>query len=297
MPGRVRDGLWCALAFVAAAAGCGGKPTAPHAGAPEPPARRIVSVSPSATEILFALGVGDRIVGVSTADTYPPEARRIVRVGDFGRPNLERLLRLKPDLVVYTELLKPGLEEEMKRRGLRVLQTRQGSFRDILEAVLSLGRATGTEERARALVAEYRARLKAVEERTAAVPAAQRPKVFIEVTPRPLYTAGGGSYLDEMVTKAGGVNIAHRFNRPFLKVSSEFVVQANPDVILVAYMQKRSRVAAEIAARIGWGQIAAVRTGRIITDIHPDLLCRPGPRLFDGLEALQRRLLGAEGDR
>jgi len=296
MPGRVRGGVWCALTFLAAA-GCGGKPSAPEGAASEPPARRIVSVSPSATEILFALGVGDRIVGVSTADTYPPEVRRIVRVGDFGRPNLERLLRLKPDLVVYTELLKPGLEDEMRRRGLRVLQTRQGSFRDILEAVLSLGRATGTEERAQALVAEYRARLKAVEERTAAVPAARRPRVFIEVTPRPLYTAGGGSYLDEMVTKAGGVNVAHRFNRPFLKISSEFVVQANPDVILVAYMQKRSRVAAEIAARIGWGQITAVRTGRVITDIHPDLLCRPGPRLFDGLEALQRRLLRAEGDR
>ena len=268
--------------------GCGGQEGPPAA--PRAPARRIVSVAPSATEILFALGAGDRVVGVTTADTYPPEVERIEKVGSFGKPAMETLLRLKPDLVVYTDLLKPGLAGEIERRGIRTLQTRQGSLDDVLRAITTLGEATGTPGRGRRLAADLRARMTAVERRTDAIPAERRPRVFIEITATPLYTAGGGSYLDEMVTKAGCINIAGDRPDPFLRVSSEFVVRANPDVILVAYMQRQEGVVEEISHRIGWADLAAVREQRVITDIHSDLLCRPGPRLFDGLEALQRRL-------
>jgi iron complex transport system substrate-binding protein len=135
-----------------------------------------------------------------------------------------------------------------------------------------------------------RRRMAAIEQRAAKVPADQRPRVFIEIASDPLYTAGKGSFLDELVTKAGGINIASTLNQPFAQINGEFVIQQNPDVILICYMGVVEDPAGEIAKRMGWSRMKAVREGRIIADIHPDLLCRPGPRLMDGLEKLHSRL-------
>lgn len=268
-------------------AGCAREEPAPaKASAPQ----RIVSVSPSTTEIVFALGLGDRLVGVSTADDYPPQVKDIPKVGDFGAPNMELLIGLKPDLLLATQLMKPGGEEALARQGIKVFLANQSSFDGMLDAILKLGEITGAQERAQQLVAEMRRRMTAVEQSVANIPADKRPRVFIEVQPDPIYTAGKGSFFDELVARAGGVNVAASIDQPFAQVSGEFVVQQDPDVILVCYMTADVKPAADIGKRIGWSQVKAVRDGRIISDIHPDLLCRPGPRLIDGLEKLHAEL-------
>lgn len=282
---------WLCCVVAAALAGCSRKqPSAPAA---PRPAQRIVSCSPSTTEILFALGAGDKLIAVSTADDYPPEAKTISPVGDFAMPNLELLLQLKPDLVVSTYLVKPALAQELEKRGIRVYLAPQSSFADLFAAIRELGELAGAEQRAAELVADMRRRIAEVERQAEKVAPADRPRVFIEISADPLYTAGGGSFLDELVTRAGGANIAATLKQPFAQINSEFVIRQDPDAILVCYMTSRPDAAEQIGKRIGWSQMKAVKHSRIIADIHSDLLCRPGPRLVAGLEQLHRRLYPA----
>jgi len=277
------------MIFALAIAGCQREEPAPKPVKATVP-HRIVSVSPSTTEILFAFGLGDRLVGVSTADDYPPQAKNIQKVGDFGAPNMELLIELKPDWVVSTVFLKPGLAEELENRRIRVFLTNQNSFEGLFGDIAKLGEIVGAPENARALVADMRRRMEAVGEKVAGIPADKRPKVFIEIQPDPIYTAGKGSFFDELVTRAGGINVAASLDQQFAQVSGEFVVKQNPDVILVCYPTRDKNAAAEISKRIGWSQVKAVKERRIIADIDPDVLCRPGPRLIEGLEQLHAEL-------
>lgn len=285
----------CPLVLLALiVAGCG--PAAQDEGAePEPrTCRRIASISPGTTEILFALGAQDRLVGVSTVCDYPAEAKALPKIGDLGKPNLEAVMELKPDLFVYTDLMKADLADRIRGLGVTVVEMKQRNLQDVIDTVELLGELTGTQAKAAALAGSLRARMKAVEERAARVPAAARPKVFLEIGGSPIYTAGPGSFLHEMTTRAGGINIAGTLNAEYPKVGSEFVVEADPDVIVGAYMAQAGKMAEEIPKRIGWSRIKAVREKRLVLDIDSDLLCRPGPRLFDGMEALQRAILGPE---
>ncbi len=280
----------CLLASAASFGGCGREKTTPPPSPKSTAPQRIVSVSPNTTEILFALGLGERLVGVSTADDYPPEVKNIEKVGDFGAPNMELLVDLKPDLLVATQLMKPGLAEQIEKSGIKVFLAGQNSFDGMFDSILKLGEITGAQERAKQLVDQMRQRMAVIDRKIAGIPAEKRPRVFIEIEPGPLYTAGKGSFSDELVTRAGGVNIAASMSQPFAQVSGEFVVQQDPDVILVCHPTAEKNAANEIAQRIGWSQMKAVKGGRIIADINPDLLCRPGPRLIDGVEKLHAEL-------
>ena len=281
----------CCAGALALVIPCGCEREAPQkTGTTEKFTQSIVSCSPSTTEILFALGVGDRIVAVSTADDYPAAVKDVRKVGGFADPNVEVLIGIRPDLVVSTPFRVPTVADDLRARGMKVLVSEQMSFQDVFDTILKLGEATGAQARGSELIAQLKARVAAVQARAAKVPPDKRLKVFIEISSAPLYTAGRGSFMDEVVTLAGGVNIASGIERPFAKVSDEFVIQQNPDVILIGYMAEDKNVRKEISSRIGWPQVKAVVSGRIIDDIHPDLLCRPGPRLVDGLEALERKL-------
>jgi iron complex transport system substrate-binding protein len=137
------------------------------------------------------------------------------------------------------------------------------------------------------------AELRAVVEQSRKTPEGSAPRVFIELWDDPLTTAGGSSFLDDVVSRAGGVNVAHGLSQPHPRVSAEQVIEWNPDVIVVAHMARGGNAAAQMAQRIGWSDIAAVRKGRIIRDMPPDLILRPGPRLIDGVKVLAQRLYGA----
>lgn len=253
---------------------------------------RIVSLAPSVTEMLFLLGLGDSVVGVTDYCDYPPEARRIERVGGLNRPNLEVLLARRPDLVIGTEKAPASAEGTLASAGATLLRVRIDSFADVFEGLRRIGRAAGREREAAEAVARMEAELKAVAASWGGVPREKRPRVFLEIWNDPLTTAGGPSFLDELVDRAGGVNVAHDIAQAHPLVNPEMVVEWNPDVVVIAHMARKGTTAEEVGRRIGWGNIKAVREGRVIGDIPPDILLRPGPRLVEGVRELARRLHG-----
>lgn len=244
------------------------------------PGRRIVSVAPSVTEILFALGAGGRVVGVSDADDYPPEGvRGKTRVGGVVL-NVERILTLHPDLVLGVASLQRSELERMIALGLPVLAVEARSLDETLAQVALIGRVTDRSAAAAALAGRLRARVAAVE---GTVRGRARPRVYVEIWDQPLQTAAGGTFVDDLLGRAGGRNLFADL-QGWPQVAPEAVIRRDPDVILLTY-----RGRGRLVGRAGWSGVAAVRRGHIY-ELHPDLVSRPGPRLVDGLERIARLL-------
>jgi iron complex transport system substrate-binding protein len=256
---------------------------------------RIVSLSPSVTEMLFAVGAGDAIVGVTDHSDYPPEARQIECIGGFGTPSMEKLLALAPDLVIGTGVERAGVTDVLSRAGTRVLWVKTGNFAELFDALVEIGRQVGRRRQAEEIVAAMEAKLEAIAERFRSIPLEKRPRVFVEIWSDPITTAGNGSFVDEIITRAGGVNVAHQIDSAYPTVNPEKVVEWNPDVILLGYMNQEPSKEV-LAGRIGWAGVAAVRSGSVIRDVSSDLLLRPGPRLVEGVDILNRRLYGVAPD-
>jgi iron complex transport system substrate-binding protein len=262
----------------------------PRAVGAEKPRLRIVSLAPSVTEILFALDVGDCLVGVTQFCDFPPAAKTIPRVGGFGQPNVEKLLSLAPDLVIATAFERKDVADALRKSGIRVLELKIGNFAELFEAIRKVGEAVGQPERAARKVEAMQAQLDAVAKRFAGVPRARLPRVYVEIWSDPIMTVGGKSFVDEVVTRAGGVNVAHDLDREYPAVNPEKVIEWNPDVILIGYMMDPKDAVLRLAARIGWADVKAVREGRVIADIPADDFLRPGPRLVEGVRLLAERL-------
>jgi len=256
---------------------------------------RIVSLAPSVTEILFALGVGGCVVGVTDRCDYPPEARDLESVGGFGAPSMEKLLALSPDIVIGAGLQRKDVTTALRRSGIRVLWIEADSFSEMFEAMRVIGKEVGQPWRAEEVEAAMQAELHALAERYRDIPVDQRPRVFVELWNDPITTAGKGSFVDKLITWAGGVNVAHELVSAYPTVSPEQVIEWDPDVILLGYMNQQAPKEA-LANRIGWGDVAAVRSGNVINDISSDVLLRPGPRLVQGVKALSQRLHSEAGD-
>ncbi|MBL7084719.1 MAG: cobalamin-binding protein [Candidatus Omnitrophica bacterium] len=270
------------LLLICSIIGCQGKTSSSSSGP------RIISLAPSITEILFALGLEKNIVGITTCCDYPPMTKRIEKVATFsGQANLERILILKPDIVFSTGLEQAPLVEKIENLGLRVVLVHPKNLNQLFAGILEIGELTKRKEEAKSLVLEMKEKIKKIKERVMLLPDEQRPKVFVEICSDPLMTAGAGSFVDELITLAGGNNIAKDAPRPYSQFSPELVVKRNPDYIILSYMQPEKETPCElIAQRIGWRNIKAVKNGQIITDINPDLFLRPGPRIVQGLEQI-----------
>jgi len=255
---------------------------------------RIVSLAPNVTEILFALGLGENVVGVTDACDFPPAARSITRVSGFGTPNVESLLDLAPDMIIACGLEKPELLAVLRQSGIRVVDVQpngfMANFTELFDAIRAIGQATERTTEAEALVARMQTELDAVAARLAAIDEAHRPRVFVEVEESPLMTAGAGSFIDEMISRAGGRNVAHDVRGGYPRIDPEQVIAWNPDVILVGHGGSPGEAAKRLAVHIGWSEVSAVRQRRVIDDIDPDLLFRPGPRLVEGVKRLAERL-------
>jgi iron complex transport system substrate-binding protein len=265
-----------------------GRPTP----AADPSARTAVSLAPSLTELVFALGLGDRLVGRSSACDYPPEALALPVLGDFGRPNREALLEAKPDLVLATDLEKPGLLGYLEGLGIKPLLLPCENWKDLMEAARVISREFGKEEAGRRWVETMEARRGALEQRVEAFFAGrERPRVYLEVWGDPPMTAGRESFADDLITLAGGRNSGAALGRRYASVSSEWILAEDPDAIVVAYMTANAPAAERVALRPGWNRLRAVRENRICTTINPDWLLRPGPRMLDGAEALAEWLM------
>jgi len=254
---------------------------------PAPPARgtghRIVSLAPSLTETLFALGAGDEVVGVTSYCNYPPEAQSREQVGDFINPSLEKIVSLQPDIVVLEKWSSSKVSRRLSQLDLRVFETvSPASINQVYLLIRQVGDATGRSRQAGDLVNEMRRRIDAARQRSSTF--RSHPSVYVEIDP-PSWTVGGRSYTSEAVALAGGRNLFDDIDRPSLLVSKEKVLEKNPDVIL-SFAAK----AADIQARPGWGEIKAVKQGQIIDNFNRDLLSRGTFRLVEGIEQLQQRL-------
>jgi iron complex transport system substrate-binding protein len=251
--------------------------------------QRIVSLAPSTTETLFALGVGDRVAGVTAVCNYPPEAQRRVKVGDF-RLNVERIISLDPDLVVAVADLQSSVIEALDRAGAPLLVIDPYSFDDLYAAIRLLGNATGAQRRAEGLVTEMREARRRIRGAAARVPEQQKPKVFIEIGDRPLRTAGPNTFVSQIVEDAGGRNIASDVRGDWGTFSHEAVIARNPEVIITTIPGDVDG----ILHREGWEAVSAVRTRRVHA-VNPDIVVRPGPRLKEGLEAVFELLRPQDG--
>ncbi len=247
-------------------------------------ALRIVSLAPSITETLFALGAGAEVVGVSDLSDFPPEARSIERVGSYMKPNVEVVVAHRPDLVIAVP--SPGNREAVEALmslGLRVLVVEEGStIGDVLASITRVADECGRREAGRRLVEQLRERIAAVRRRVAPLP---RVRVLMVVGENPLVAVGDGNLLDELLREAGADNVAASLGR-WPRLSVEFVVKSAPAVVIDSIMGD------EAAADLSFYEdlrLEAGKRGRIYA-VRLDEVLRPGPRLGEGLERLARLL-------
>lgn len=245
--------------------------------------QRIVSTSPSETEILFALGLGDRIVAVSDYDNYPAEALDKPKIGGTWDPNEEAIVAQAPDLVIGGISMQDDIAERLRSLGLVLYKANPATVDEALEAILQLGILTDTQEAAEELVADMRADMERVTEAVAAIPEEEKQKVYLEFAPG--WTVGSGEYLDELITMAGGINIAGDIEG-WSMVNEEFVIQADPDVILYAKdlvdFETGKPLADLIRERQGWEKISAIASEQLYP-LDEDVMSRTGPRITEAL--------------
>lgn len=255
---------------------------APVAAAPQ----RIVSLAPSVTETLFALGVGERVVGVSTYCDYPPAAARIAKVGTFLQPNVERILVLRPDLVIAVP--SPGNRapvERLRALGLRILIVDPERIDEILASIRQIADAVGVPEAGARLTEKIEAGVRAVEQRVAG---AAKVRTLLLVGHSPFVAAGAGTYQDDLVTRAGGTNVAAAGGQAWPNLNLEFIVAQAPQVIIDASLGGEEAAAGAAAAF--WNDFAtipAVRDQRVSSSRAYELL-HPGPRVVETLTAVAR---------
>ncbi|MGB4044293.1 MAG: cobalamin-binding protein [Thermacetogeniaceae bacterium] len=248
---------------------------------------RIVSLTPSNTEILFALGLGEKVVGVTSYCDYPEEAKDKPKIGDL-KGNVEAIVASEPDLVLAKGILNDDAVEKLRKLDRPVLCLDPESIEGVYRAIELIAKATGTNEKGEEIIGEMKEKIDSVEKKVAKIPQEERLRVFIEVGSDPLYTAGKETFVDELVVLAGGINIADDI-KGYQMYSSEAVVKNNPDVILSAdsyYVDIKQ----EIKKRAGWEEIKAVQEGKVIDELDTNLLNRPGPRSALAVELIAKAL-------
>jgi iron complex transport system substrate-binding protein len=255
----------------------------------EQPAQQIVSLAPSITEILFAIGAGDQVIGRDDFSNYPEAAVSLPSIGgNFGELNTEAIVALQPDLVLAAELTTQEQVQDLQDLGLTVFllanPVKMEGMYDMLGIAAQL---TGRETETEALVASLQERVAAVEETISS--AETTPVIFYELDstdPSAPWTAGPGTFIDTLITMAGGENLGASFEGAWVQVSSEELLSKNPEIIVLGDAVWGVTVES-VEARAGWEGIAAVQNGQIFP-FNDDLASRPGPRLVDGLEELAK---------
>ncbi len=254
----------------------------PTSGAEVP--RRIVSLAPSITEILFSLGLGDRIIGVTTFCDYPEEAKKKPKIGGMWNPSLEAILRLKPDLVaVSTNGNHKEFEERLRAMGIRTYVFTARRLSDLPRDLREAGQAFGAGQRGEAMAREIEATMTRYNK-----PAPSRKKrVFFVVWPDPLVAAGPGTLIDDVLTLLGAENVAGKARVAYPKYSIEELIRQAPDIIVIGDMREGVRKMSEgLLTRLR--SVPAVRNSRVF--YIGDDLYRLGPRTPKGIEDLSRLL-------
>lgn len=237
--------------------------------------QRIISLAPSNTEILFALGLGGKVLGVTDYCDYPPEALNKTKVGGYANPDAEKIVALDPDLILVAHGTPMDVINSMAGLGLTVFGIKTTDLDDLLNDIRRIAEITDKEVEAQALTSEMETRIQAVTNQTDELE--QRPRVFYIVWHDPLWTAGSGTFIHELIEKGGGVNIFQNVTG-YPTISIEEVIARDPEIIITSEWSYEWAInASELAST------NASQTGRIYR-LDDDLVQRPGPRLVEGLE-------------
>lgn len=247
---------------------------------------RIVSVSTSDTEILFALGLDEQIYGVSDFDNYPEAALDKPKMGGVVEPNIEAILGQEPDLIVTGTSISPDVVEKIRELDLTIYQSDAKNTEEILASILEMGKITNKQSEAEALVAEMRDTIDSIEALVAEIPEDEKKKVYIEYNPG--WTVGAGEFMNELIEMAGGINIAAD-EAGWIQVNEEKIIQDDPDVILHAAelvdQDTGKKLSELIKDRSGWDKITAIQEDRMVP-IDENIMSRNGPRIVDLLQII-----------
>jgi iron complex transport system substrate-binding protein len=249
------------------------------------PARvdRVVSLAPNLTEIVFAIGAGDRLVGRTTYCNYPEEAKTVTQVGDTLNPSLERIISLKPQVVlISTASQLEVFTQQLQHQNIAVFVTDPHDLEGVFRSIDRIGEIVGHTEQSRLLVQKLRERTNAVEQ---AVKQKQPVRVFYQLSGEPLYTAGRDAFVTDLIRRAGAISVTADVPGAWPKYSDESALAARPDAIILP--TGGSMGAANTSVTDALQQSPAVLEGRVYK-INDDHLVRPGPRAIDGLEAMAK---------
>ena len=249
-------------------------------------AKRIVSVAPTNTEILYALGLGERVIGVTDFCNYPADALDKPKVGGFMDLNLERIVELEPDVVLGTIGVQGPLIKNFEEVGISFISIEPSTVDGLLDSIELVGRITGAEEAAKELVGSMRVRIEAVREKVKDIPEEERPTVFYETWNEALMimTIGSGTYIHDIIEIAGGRNIYADAASNWPQIDSESLIARNPDVIISAMWGRQS--SQEIKSIETWKEISAVKNDRVYIVSDMDLWSKLGPRIVDAVEEM-----------
>lgn len=250
-------------------------------------ARRVVSLAPSTTEMLFAIGAGPAVVGVSGADDYPPPVQQLPRIGSFSAPDLERIVAAKPDLAVAAYGNPLEVIHHLRGLGIPVYVSNPIDVAGVLHSMSELGTLTGREATARRAVRGLEERLRQVRVRVRGRPAA---KTLVVIWDEPLTVAGARSFIQDILRRAGGVNAAAGLTEAYPKLDPERLLLMDPAVVLFPVESQLAQTKLkQLRVRPGFRQTNAARSGRFYS-LNPDWLMRAGPRVVLGVEAVARLL-------
>jgi iron complex transport system substrate-binding protein len=246
------------------------------------PAARIVSLAPANTEIVYAIGAGDKLVAGTTYDDYPEEAKALPKVGDFNNPNIEKTASYSPDLVLAAAGIQDKLRSKLETLGMTIYVVDPTTYDGTIATIENVGKLAGAEDGAIEVGDQMTAAQQTVQTAVGDLP---RKTVFLEIYSKPLMTAGKGTYIDDMITIAGGENIGAQAGAGFPNFSTEVLVKDDPQVYIAdsGSMSKPG----EIKQRAGFDALTAVKDGHVYV-IDDSTIARPGPRLAQGLLTLAK---------
>lgn len=287
-----------ALSLVSGMAGCGKQaaeePAAPSASFPvtvtddagrevtvDTRPERIVSLAPANTEILYSLGVLDRVVGVTTFDDYPPEVSALEKMGDFVTPNLEAITAVRPDLILVTTGVQADVIEKLENTGAAVVAIDPQSLEAVYASIGIVGAVTGEPAKAAEVVAEMKDELALIQEAIDVEPVT----CFIEIAQDPLFTAGAGTFINDLIEQAGGENIVT--DEGYVAYSLEQLVTDDPEVYLATKGSMSDP--AQLEKRSGYASLTAVKGERVYV-LDDNLVSRPGPRVIQGIRQIAEAL-------
>jgi iron complex transport system substrate-binding protein len=254
-------------------------------------AQRIVSLSPSVTESLFAIGAGGQMVGRTDYCNYPPEATKLPSIGGFDAStiSMESIIALQPDLVIGGSVYQADVIKALQDSGIKAFISQPANIQGIMDTLTLLGRVTGHEDQATSVANEMQSRVDAVKKVVSTIPADKRPTVFYEVWNEPLMSANGKTVVGELIDLAGGVNIFADLPDEYPTVSVEQIVKVDPQFIIGPSSHGDQMTAEVIGKREGWGNLSAVKN-KAIYIVDGDIVSRYSPRIVDVLDAFAKIL-------